>query len=116
MSNAKKTYRIETEDRYGRSDEFELKAKNKAEAEEIANWHWNVLNGSVVLNVIEKCNAKKAYKVNDSVTYFGTRHTVTATIADAETNEPLSVIVRDDANGRKFEVSVDYDFLAPVKL
>ena len=48
-----KTYLIQTEDRYGRSDEFELKATSKANAEEIANWHWNVINGDVVINVIE---------------------------------------------------------------
>ena len=48
-----KTYLIQTEDRYGRSDEFELKATSKANAEEIANWHWNVINGSIVINVIE---------------------------------------------------------------
>ena len=48
-----KTYLIQTEDRYGRSDEFELKATSKTEAEEIANRHWNVINGDVVINVIE---------------------------------------------------------------
>ena len=48
-----KTYLIQSEDRYGRSDEFELKATSKANAEEIANWHWNVINGSVIINVIE---------------------------------------------------------------
>ena len=32
-----KTYLIQTEDRYGRSDEYEVQASNKAEAEAIAN-------------------------------------------------------------------------------
>jgi hypothetical protein len=58
-------------------------------------------------------DTKNTYKVNEPVLYFGTRHTVTATIADADTNELLSVIVKDDFNGEKIEVPVDYDFLIP---
>ena len=48
-----KTYLIQTEDRYGRSDEYEVQASNKAEAEAIANKPVNVVDGSIVLNVIE---------------------------------------------------------------
>ena len=48
-----KTYLIQTEDRYGRSAEYEVQASNKAEAEAIANKPANVINGDVVINVIE---------------------------------------------------------------
>ena len=48
-----KTYLIQTEDRYGRSDEYEVQASNKAEAKAIANKPANVINGDVVINVIE---------------------------------------------------------------
>ena len=64
-------------------------------------------------SLIKMNDMKNTYKVNEPVLYFGTRHTVTATIADADTDELLSVIVRDDNNGEKFEVPVDYDFLTP---
>ena len=53
MNDMKKTFRIETEDRYGRLDEYEVKAANKAEAEAIANKPVNVQHGSVVTNVVE---------------------------------------------------------------
>ena len=53
MNDMKKTFRIETEDRYGRFDEYEVQANSKAEAEAIANKPVNVINGSVVINVIE---------------------------------------------------------------
>lgn len=47
------TFRIETEDRYGRSDEYEVQANNKAEAETIANKPVNVVDGSRVLRVVQ---------------------------------------------------------------
>ena len=53
MNNTKNTFRIETEDRHGRSDEYEVQANNKAEAEAIANKPVNVANGSIVLNVVQ---------------------------------------------------------------
>ena len=48
-----KTYLIQTEDRYGRSDEYEVQASNKAEAEAIANKPVNVVDGSIVLSVVQ---------------------------------------------------------------
>jgi len=48
-----KTYLIQTEDRYGRSDEYEVQANNKAEAEAIANKPVNVVDGSIVLSVVQ---------------------------------------------------------------
>ena len=51
MNDTKNTFRIETEDRYGRSDEYEVQANNKAEAEAIANKPVNVVNGSVVVSI-----------------------------------------------------------------
>ena len=45
-------YRIETEDRYGRFDEYELRASSVAEAEAIAAKPENIINGSFVVNVI----------------------------------------------------------------
>ena len=48
-----KTYLIQTEDRYGRSDEYEVQASNKAEAEAIANKPANVVDGSIVLSVVQ---------------------------------------------------------------
>ena len=53
MNDMKKTFRIETEDRYGRLDEYEVKANNKAEAEAIANKPVNVVDGSIVLSVVQ---------------------------------------------------------------
>ena len=53
MNDMKKTYRIETEDRYGRFSEYEVQASNKAEAEAIANKPVNVVDGSIVLSVVE---------------------------------------------------------------
>ena len=53
MNDMKNTFRIETEDRYGRFSEYEVQASNKAEAEAIANKPANVIDGSIVTNVIE---------------------------------------------------------------
>ena len=53
MNDMKNTFRIETEDRYGRSDEYEVQANNKAEAEAMANKPVNVANGSIVLSVVQ---------------------------------------------------------------
>ena len=53
MNDMKNTFRIETEDRYGRFSEYEVQASNKAEAEAIANKPVNVVDGSIVINVIE---------------------------------------------------------------
>ena len=48
-----KTYLIQTEDRYGRSDEYEVQASNKAEAEAIAEKPINTFNGSIVTKVVQ---------------------------------------------------------------
>ena len=53
MNDTKNTFRIETEDRYGRFSEYEVQANNKAEAEAIANKPANVVDGSIVLNVVQ---------------------------------------------------------------
>jgi len=53
MNDTKKTFRIETEDRYGRFDEYEVQANSKAEAEAIANKPVNVQHGSFVMDVVE---------------------------------------------------------------
>ena len=53
MNDMKNTFRIETEDRYGRFSEYEVQASNKAEAEAIANKPANVVDGSIVLSVVQ---------------------------------------------------------------
>lgn len=53
MNDTKNTFRIETEDRYGRFYDYELQATSKAEAEAIANKPVNVVDGSIVLSVVE---------------------------------------------------------------
>jgi hypothetical protein len=53
MNDMKKTYRIETEDRYGRFYDYDVQATSKAEAEAIANKPVNVVDGSIVLSVVE---------------------------------------------------------------
>ena len=53
MNDMKNTFRIETEDRYGRFSEYEVQATSKAEAEAIANKPVNVVDGSIVLNVVQ---------------------------------------------------------------
>ena len=53
MNDMKNTFRIETEDRYGRFSEYEVQANNKAEAEAIANKPVNVVDGSIVLSVVQ---------------------------------------------------------------
>ncbi len=53
MSDIKNTFRIETEDRDGRSDKYEVQANNKAEAEAIADKPVNVVDGSIVLRVVQ---------------------------------------------------------------
>ena len=53
MNDMKNTFRIETEDRYGRFSEYEVQASNKAEAEAIANKPVNVVDGSIVLSVVQ---------------------------------------------------------------
>ena len=53
MNDMKNTFRIETEDRYGRFSESEVQASNKAEAEAIANNPANVVDGSIVLSVVQ---------------------------------------------------------------
>ena len=53
MNDMKNTFRIETEDRYGRFYDYDVQATSKAEAEAIANKPVNVVDGSIVLNVIE---------------------------------------------------------------
>jgi hypothetical protein len=51
MNDTKKTYLIQTEDRYGRFSEYEVKAANKAEAEAIAEKPENVVDGSIVVSI-----------------------------------------------------------------
>jgi len=51
MKDEMKTYLIQTEDRYGRFSDYEVKATNKAEAEAIANKPVNVVNGSIVVGI-----------------------------------------------------------------
>ena len=51
MNDMKNTFRIETEDRYGRFSEYEVQANNKAEAEAIANKPANVVDGSIVISI-----------------------------------------------------------------
>ena len=53
MKNEMKSYLIQTEDRYGRFSEYEVQANNKAEAEAIANKPANVVDGSIVLSVVQ---------------------------------------------------------------
>ena len=53
MNNTKNTYRIETEDRYGRFYDYDVQATSKAEAEAIANKPVNVVDGSIVLSVVQ---------------------------------------------------------------
>ena len=53
MNDTKNTFRIETEDRYGRFYDYELQATSKAEAEAIANKPVNVVVGSIVLSVVQ---------------------------------------------------------------
>ena len=53
MNDTKNTFRIETEDRYGRFYDYDVQATSKAEAEAIANKPANVINGDVVINIIE---------------------------------------------------------------
>ena len=53
MNDMKKTYRIETEDRYGRFYDYEVQATSKAEAEAIGSKPENVVDGSVVMNVVQ---------------------------------------------------------------
>ena len=49
----KNTFRIETEDRYGRFYDYELQATSKAEAEAIAEKPINTFNGSIVTKVVQ---------------------------------------------------------------
>ena len=51
MKDEMKTYLIQTEDRYGRFSDYEVKAANKAEAEAIANKPENVVDGSIVVSI-----------------------------------------------------------------
>jgi hypothetical protein len=53
MNNTKNTYRIETEDRYGRFYDYDVQATSKAEAEAIANKPVNVVDGSIVISVAQ---------------------------------------------------------------
>ena len=53
MNDTKNTYRIETEDRYGRFYDYDVQATSKAEAEAIANKPVNVVDGSIVLSVVQ---------------------------------------------------------------
>ena len=51
MNDTKKTYLIQTEDRYGRFSDYEVQANSKTEAEAIANKPENVVNGSIVISI-----------------------------------------------------------------
>ena len=53
MNDTKNTFRIETEDRYGRFYDYEVQATSKAEAEAIGRKPENVVDGSIVLNVVQ---------------------------------------------------------------
>ena len=53
MNDTKNTFRIETEDRYGRFYDYDVQATSKAEAEAIANKPVNVVDGSIVLSVVQ---------------------------------------------------------------
>ena len=53
MKDEMKSYLIKIEDRYGRFSEYEVQANNKAEAEAIANKPVNVVDGSIVLSVVQ---------------------------------------------------------------
>ena len=51
MDDTKNTFRIETEDRYGRFSDYEVQANSKTEAEAIANKPENVVDGSIVISI-----------------------------------------------------------------
>ena len=51
MNDTKKTYLIQTEDRYGRFSDYEVQANSKTEAEAIANKPENVVDGSIVISI-----------------------------------------------------------------
>ena len=53
MNDIKNTFRIETEDRYGRFYDYDLQATSKAEAEAIAEKPINTFNGSIVTKVVQ---------------------------------------------------------------
>ena len=53
MNDMKNTYRIETEDRYGRLYDYALQATSKAEAEAIAEKPINSCNGSIGTKVVQ---------------------------------------------------------------
>ena len=56
MNDTKNTFRIETEDRYGRFYDYDVQATSKAEAEAIAEKPINTFNGSIVTRVVEVKN------------------------------------------------------------
>ena len=51
MNDTKNTFRIETEDRYGRFYDYDVQATSKAEAEAIANKPENVAGGWIVFGI-----------------------------------------------------------------
>ena len=54
MKNKMKTYKIETEDRYGRFNEYDLPAESLEAATATANKRVNLPNGAFVIDVEEK--------------------------------------------------------------
>ncbi len=57
-----KTFRIETEDRYGRFNEYDIQAESLEVATAIANKRVNLPNGSFVMDVQEKPEVQESTK------------------------------------------------------
>ena len=53
VEDTMKTYKIETEDSYGRFNDYELQAKSLEAATEIANKRVNLPNGAFVMDIKE---------------------------------------------------------------
>jgi hypothetical protein len=56
VKDTMKTYKIETEDRYGRFNDYELQAESLEAATAIANERVNLPNGAFVMDIKEVSN------------------------------------------------------------
>ena len=67
MKNKMKTFRVETEDRYGQFDDYDFQAESLEVATAIANKRVNLPNGAVVTDIKEvpvpKVNYDNLWKV-----------------------------------------------------
>jgi len=91
MKNKMKTFRVETEDRYGRFSDYDFQAESLEAATAIANERVNLPNGSFVMDIKEipeaQESAQKVEGESQRVKNYDTYWNVTGYYEDSYGND-----------------------------